>query len=88
MFYPIFTYEDGTEVTASRPDTNGKITLYIEKFDAAKDSFINATIDIRKMTIESSNGYSDEELTSMLKEYSQIKDDIVDYIIEKEEWSH
>ena len=33
MLYPIFSFEDGTEVTASKPDVNGKIFLYIEKFD-------------------------------------------------------
>lgn len=32
MLYSVFTYEDGTEVTASKPNKNGSVTLYVEKF--------------------------------------------------------
>ena len=83
MLYPVFTYEDGTEVTASKPDNNGKVLLYIEKFDAAKDQFINATIILPDDVIKSSTGYTDKELNEMLKDYAEIKDDIIGYVKEK-----
>ncbi len=83
MLYPIFTYDDGTEVTASKPDQNGDISLYIEKFDTKEDQFINATIVIPNARILSSSGYSEEELNMMLEEYSQLQDDIIGYVMEK-----
>lgn len=83
MLYPIFTYGDGTEVTASKPDSNGKVLLYIEKFDAAKDQFINATIILPDNVVKSSAGYTDKELKEMLNEYAEIKDDIISYVKEK-----
>ncbi len=84
MLYPIFTYDDGTEVTASKRDSSGNISLYIEKFDASKDMFVNATIVIPNATVISSSGYNEKELQDMLDEYSEIEEDIIGYIIEKE----
>ncbi len=83
MLYPIFTYEDGTEVTASKPDNDGKVLLYVEKFDTQKDQFINATIILPDDVVKSSTGYSDKELQEMLDEYAEIKDDIIGYVKEK-----
>ena len=83
MRYPIFSYDDGTEVTASKPDNNGKILLYIEKFDKERDDFINATIILPEASIVSSKGYDETELNEMIEEYSEIKDDIIDYVLEK-----
>ncbi len=80
MLYPVFTYEDGTEVTASKPDAYGKVLLYIEKFDASRDQFINATIILPDNVVKSSTGYNEQELAEMLKEYAEIKDDIIDYV--------
>lgn len=84
MLYPIFTYGDGTEVTASKPDENGKISLYIERFDVTRDMFINATIVLPGVTVKSSVGYSDDELKEMIDEYSKIQDDIIEYVKDKE----
>jgi len=83
MLYPLFTYEDGTEVTASKPDANGNICLYVEKFDMDKDAFINATIILPNATVKSSSGYSKEELDEMLSEYSELREDIIGYIMDK-----
>ncbi|MBQ8995722.1 MAG: hypothetical protein IJ091_07890 [Oscillospiraceae bacterium] len=83
MLYPIFTYEDGTEVTASKPDKDGRVSLYIEKFDIEKDEFINATIQLPNPTVLSSFGYSNQELDDMLDEYNRIQEDIIDYVIDK-----
>ena len=83
MLYPVFSYDDGTEVTASKPDGNGNVLLYVEKFDVQKDDFINATFCLPGVRLISSNGYSQEALEEMTKEYSDVQDDIVDYIMDK-----
>lgn len=83
MLYPIFSYDDGTEVTASKPDENGKVLLYVEKFDMIKDEFINVTFILPNIEIKKSYGYNEQELEKMKKKYSEIQDDIMDYIIEK-----
>ena len=82
--YPIFTYEDGTEVTASKPDNDGKVLLYVERFDTEQDSFVNATIILPDNVIKSSIGFSDRELHELLEEYAVIKDDIISYVRERE----
>ena len=83
MRYPIFSYDDGTEVTASKPDNNGNILLYIEKFDRESDGFINATVMLPDLSIVSVNGYERKELDELLEEYSEVKEDIIDYVMEK-----
>lgn len=83
MRYPIFSYDDGTEVTASKPDNNGNIMLYIEKFDRESDEFINATVMLPDLSIVSVNGYERKELDELLEEYSEVKEDIIDYVMEK-----
>lgn len=87
MIYPIFTYNDGTEVTASKRDSNGKVSLYIERFDTDRDMFVNATILIPQPVVVSSTGYSEKELDSMLQEFSKIQDDIIEYVADKEKKS-
>ncbi len=83
MLYPLFTYNDGTEVTASKPDENGNISVYIERFDVNRDAFINATIILPNATIKSSSGYDEKELDELLREYSEIQEDIIGYVMEK-----
>lgn len=83
MFYPIFTYEDGTEVTASKPDEHGNVDLYVEKFDKEKDTFIHATFVLPNATVKSSSGYDERELNDMLSKYSEIQDDIIGYVMDK-----
>ena len=83
MLYPIFSYDDGTEVTASKPDENGKVLLYVEKFDVSKDEFINATFVLPNMEIKNSYGYNESELDDMVKKYSEIQEDIISYVTEK-----
>ncbi len=87
MRYPIFSYDDGTEVTASKPDDNGNILLYIERFDSESDSFINATIMLPELSIVSVNGYDNMELDELIEEYSEVKEDIIGYVMEKVEKS-
>lgn len=84
MLYPIFSFEDGTEVTASKPDVDGKVSLYIEKFDINKDMFINATIELPGAYLISSNGYTKDELDDMIKEYAKVQGDIIAFVMEKE----
>ena len=84
MLYPIFSFEDGTEVTASKPDVNGKVSLYIEKFDINKDMFINATIELPGAYLKASNGYTNDELDAIIKEYAKIQSDIIAFVSEKE----
>lgn len=87
MIYPIISYEDGTEVTASKIDDDGQVRLYIEKFDIKSDMFINAELLIPNARVISSNGYSDEELNGFIEKYNAIQDDIIDYVKEKEKIS-
>ncbi len=63
MLYPIFKYNDGTEVTASKLDSNGRVLLYVEKFNQKKDAFVNATIVLPDGVIESSSGHTKKNLT-------------------------
>jgi hypothetical protein len=46
--------------------------------------FFFAAITVPNPTIVSSNGYSKDELNSMLKEYAEIQDDVIEYVLEKE----
>ena len=83
MRYPVFSYDDGTEVTASKPDDNGNIMLYIERFDRESDRFINATVLLPDLSMVSSNGFDKKELDELMEEYSEVKEDIIDYVMEK-----
>lgn len=83
MLFPVFSYDDGTEVTASKPDNNGNILLYVEKFDVMKDEFVNATFILPTARVKSSYGYSEKELTDMSQRYLEIQNDIIEYIMEK-----
>lgn len=83
MRYPIFSHDDGTEVTASKPDINGKISLYVEKFDEEKDAFINVTFLLPEVVVISNNGYSETEVEEMKNDYLEIKEDIISYVKEK-----
>ena len=83
MFYPVFTYEDGTAVTASKPDEHGNVVLYVEKYDKEKDTFINATIMLPDAKVKSSSEYDDSELNEMLSKFSEIQDDTIGYVMDK-----
>lgn len=85
MIYPVFSYDDGTEVTASKPDEKGKVLLHVEKFDAEKDSFIYVTFVLPDMEVESFQGYDQQEMEDLRKKYSDIKEDIMGFVKEKEE---
>jgi hypothetical protein len=84
MLYPIVSYGDGTEITASKMSNEGTVRVYIEKFDENKDSFINIEILIPNAKIISSNGYSKESVEGFIKRISAIENDILDYVKEKE----
>ena len=83
MKFPLYTYDDGTEVTASSIH-NGKTRVYTEKWDQSRDMFIHAEIMIPDGTIISSDGYTEDEVKSMVKIYRQLASDIIEYIQEKE----
>lgn len=57
-------------------DLQFQIELYKQTFD-------RATIMLPAANIKSSSGYSDEELAGMISEYSELKDDIISYVMEK-----
>lgn len=83
MLYPVFSFDDGTEITASKPDENNKILLYVEKFDESKDEFINATFILPGMKLQSSYGYDEQALEEIIRKYSVIQEDIISYVNEK-----
>ncbi len=83
MLYPIFSYSDGTEVTASRPDEDGNVDIYVERFDKNRDAFNYARIRIPNPVLVSSKGYTEADITMMLERYSAIQEDIIDYVTDK-----
>ena len=83
MLIPVFTLDDGTEITASRPDEKGNITLYVEKIDKTQDSFASVSVLLPGTRILSCNGYSPEDAQSMAEEFLQIQEDIIGYVKEK-----
>jgi hypothetical protein len=83
MLYPIISYGDGTEVTASRMSDDGTVKVYIEKFDESKDSFINIEMLIPKAKVISSSGYDKSDIDSFVKRISAIEKDILEYVKEK-----
>ena len=52
--HPLFTYEDGTEVTASSAK-DGKVRVFTEKWDVESDSFKNIEVLIPDGVIISNN---------------------------------
>lgn len=90
MLYPIFSYDDGTEVTASKPDAQGNILIYTERFDTKLDQFIHTTIVLPEITLKENTGYPDDEVKKMLEIYALIKDDITDFVNQQvnTEYSH
>ncbi len=85
MLYPICTLEDDTEITASKTDKNGNTKLYIEKFDSEKDEFLNATILLPMNTIESSSGFSKEDINEIVNKFNYKTRDIFESIIDKDD---
>ena len=83
MKYPLYTYNDGTEVTVSSVQ-NGKVRICTERFDANKDIFFTAIISIPDGTVISSCGFSEKEVGKMVEMYRKLSSDIMDYVIEKE----
>ena len=84
MRYPIFTYNDGTEVTASKLTQTNSLRIYTEKWDDSADAFIFAEISLPDGEILSSSGYTDEELRKMKNRYLTLSEDIISYVREKE----
>ena len=85
MLYPICTLEDDTEITASKTDKNGNTKLYIEIFDSEKDEFLNATILLPMNTIESSSGFSKEDINEIVNKFNYKTRDIFESIIDKDD---
>lgn len=77
MLYPILTTNDGTEITASKPDINGVIFVYLEKFDVEKDMFVHATITIPNVSIYSYAGYTEKEIKELLQYIHKIEKEII-----------
>ena len=83
MKHPLYTYDDGTEVTASSV-RDGKVRVYTERWDSDRDMFVNAEIVIPDGTVISSNGYSEAEISALVAKYQKLADDIMECIQEKE----
>ena len=83
MKHPLFSLDDGTEVTASSMK-DGYVHVYTEKWSDEKDMFIHADIVIPGATVISRDGYSDEEIHKMQDHYTRLQADIIEYVTEKE----
>ena len=83
MKHPLYTYDDGTEVTASSV-RDGKVRVYTERWDSGRDMFVNAEILIPDGTVISSNGYSEAEVFTLVNKYQKLAEDIIEYVQEKE----
>jgi len=84
MKYPVFTYDDGTEVTASSISEDDSFRLYIEKWDEERNDFIHLLLQMPEGTVIENNGYTTDEAVRMCHDYNIIWADIFDYIKEKE----
>lgn len=84
MKYPVFTYDDGTEVTASKINVDGTFKLYIEKWDNTRNGFNHLMILLPENQILECEGYDSNEIKSMCEYYDLLKEDIKEYIEEKE----
>ena len=83
MKHPLYTYDDGTEVTASSV-RDGKVRVYTERWDSDRDMFVNAEIVIPDGIVISFNGYSEAEVSALVAKYQKLADDIMECIQEKE----
>ena len=83
MKHPVFSLGDGTEVTASSIK-NGQVHVYTEKWCDEKDMFLHADIVIPGAMVVSSEGYSKEELSKMVEQYTKLQNDIIEYVTERE----
>ena len=83
MKHPLYTYSDGTEVTASSIQ-DGKVGVFTERWDEERDMFINAEIVIPDGTVISRNGYTETKANHLADRYKKLASDIIEYIQEKE----
>ena len=51
------------------------------------DCFINLTISLPDSKVVSSKGYNQSEIDEMVNDFSEIKEDIIEYVKEKEQRS-
>ncbi len=85
MFYPIITIykENNIEITASAPDKNGDILVYVEQWSPAINNFLNLKVKLPQKEILFNN--FPKEISDKL--YSQIismSEDIFEYISDQE----
>ena len=85
MKYPIITLNDETEITASNLTENGKIFVYIEKWNASLDDFNYFEIILPDNFITKQNGYTEVEIEKLKNHIISLQKDIFDYVQEKEE---
>lgn len=83
MKHPLYTYDDGTEVTVSSVQ-DGKVRVCTERFDADRDMFFTAIISIPDGEVLSSSGYPESEVKAMVSLYTKLSSDIIEYVMEKE----
>ena len=83
MKHPLYTYNDGTEVTASSVK-DGEVRVFTERWDSTRDMFVNTEIVIPNGTVLSQNGYSETELNKLVERYKKLSADIIEYVQETE----
>lgn len=84
MKHPLYTYNDGTEVTASSVK-DGKVRVFTERWDNDRDMFVNAEIVIPDGIVLSQNGYSEADLNILVERYKKLSADIIEYVLGPED---
>lgn len=86
MKHPLYTLDDGTEITASSI-RDGKARICVEKYDNDLGTFQAAVFSIPDGRILLADHYTEEEVQAMVSRYLPLSRDILEHIREKEDES-
>ncbi len=82
MKHPLYTLDDGTEITASSI-RDGKARIYVEKFDKEMDVFRSAMFSIPDGEICYFEHYTEDEVKAIVNRYLPLSREIMELIRQK-----
>jgi hypothetical protein len=83
MIHPILTLFDEAEITASKPDANNNIKVYVEWVNKDEFESITFLIDIdKKLNIIKKETNDENKINHYTKMIEKMKEDIVEYVEE------
>lgn len=85
MIHPILTLFNETEITASKPDENNNIKVYVEWVNNDDLESITYLIDTDKnISVIKKETSNEDKIKYYTKLIEKMKDDITEYVDEKE----